>query len=82
MLRVGNKGASINRCGNRTSALMAASGNRAERKAIAETLEAKVSGMSKMSSTTPPAKGKGKTNKGKGKTKDRMFGMRTHTQTL
>ncbi|CAE7655509.1 NaCP60E [Symbiodinium sp. CCMP2592] len=69
---VESSSASINRCGNRTSAAMTPSSNRAERKAIAEALEGKVAGMNKIATTQAP-KGSGK-GKGKKKTKDRFFG--------
>ena len=70
-----NKGSNINRCGSRTSAAMTASDNKAERRAIAETLEAKVASMGKMSVTQgQPPKGKGKSGKGKGKKDDRIVG--------
>ncbi|CAE7342945.1 unnamed protein product, partial [Symbiodinium sp. KB8] len=55
--------ASINRCGNRTSAAMSPSNNKAERHAIAEVLEAKAASMMK------PTTGKGLSSKGKGKGK-------------
>ena len=67
-----NKGSNINRCGSRTSAAMTASDNKAERRAIAETLEAKVASMGKMSTQGQPPKGKGKSGKGKGKKDDRI----------
>ncbi|CAE7806237.1 NaCP60E [Symbiodinium sp. CCMP2456] len=58
------QGANINRVGNKTKARMEASGNRAERNAIAETLEAKVASMGKPAT----ASGKGN-NKGEKKRK-------------
>ncbi|CAE7236311.1 unnamed protein product [Symbiodinium sp. CCMP2592] len=63
----------INRCGNRTSATMTASNNKAERTAIAEVLQAKAASMTKPSTAlgSKGNKGKGKGKKGKGK-KDRF----------
>ena len=43
-----DSGASLNRVGNKTSSTRAASSNKAERAAIAETLEAKVASMGKL----------------------------------
>ncbi|CAE7820378.1 Rrbp1 [Symbiodinium sp. CCMP2456] len=59
----------INRVGNRTGAAVTASHNRAERKAIAETLEGKVASMAKMSTAQAAPKGKGK---GKNKSKKEL----------
>ena len=61
--------------GNKTKATMQASANKAERTAIAETLEARVASMGKMSTTQPKGKGK---NKSKERTRKDTEGVGFH----